>query len=208
MPILQVPGQFASVALGSVSSGNVVLPTKPSVGNLVVVGVSLSGSLQTCTVTDANGNAYTAATSSPAVGNSLSANIFYLKNAPASASPTLTVTLTGGAVDTNMWVAEFSGADKVSPNIASATHTSATSSTNIDDPTITPALDGCLLFSTCVAGQSISVTTSPWNGVGSPANGNYAEYYIQRKAAAQAIGFTQAPTGIWTSIVTAFKPAP
>lgn len=207
MTIARVAGQAASAALGSVLSGNVVLPNNPTAGNFVVVCVEKSSVTATITVADSAGNTYTATSSSPASANGGRASIFYLPNAPANANKTITVT-TNTTNDLNVWAREYSGVLTVAPVDVQATHVSATSSTNINDPSATATADGELYVTVVHAGQTISTANSPWTGIDVVRNGNYAADYIQPTAGAQAIAFTQSPAGVWTAIMAVFKAAP
>lgn len=206
MAISLVSGQTANAFANPVSTLNVVLPNRPQQGNLVVVGAVWGTGTITATLTDSNGNAYSFTPASPALisgGGARGAN-FFLKNAPANASATITIT-TSAATDITLHAAEFAGAEINNVVGAEAVHNDATSSGNINDPTITPSFDNSLLF--CVCAANISSANSPWTGIGSIVNGNYAEYLIQSSKAAQAVSFTQ-PSGNWLAIATEFKAAP
>jgi hypothetical protein len=212
LAIARVSGQSASTAFGAVAPGAhaITLTNNPTAGNLVVVGIFISSTVATLTVADSASNSYTATTSSPATSSGVGgrASIFYLKNAPANASKTINITLAGATTDLNAWVQEYSGADTSASVLErDAVHTSATSSTAINDPTITTTGDGDLLFCACGAGQTISTANSPWAGVGSVGNGNYAEDMIQSAHGSQAINFTQSPAGQWCAVVAAFAAA-
>lgn len=205
MAIAPVAGRTASAFNPAGTVLNVVLPAAPGLGNLVVVGVVNGGGAINMTAADSNGNVYTATPASGVIfaGGFARAWVFYLKSAPANASATIRLTASS-ATDITGHAAEFTGQDKIAPIDVEATHFSATSSTNINDPTITPNFDGDLLFSICAA--NISSANSPWTGIGSIVNGNYAEYLIQGTKAARAISFTQSASA-WLAIATAFKAA-
>lgn len=210
MAIALRAGQTASVDLGSISSGNLVLPAAPVAGNFVVVGIAtFFSSTAVSSVTDSNGNAYTKSPASPVTvpagqRNDSKAYIFYLKDAPANASATLVINNTV-TVNTTAFAAEYTGVDKSSPFLNENTHSDATSSTNINDPSITPSFNNSLLFGCACVAEVVTAVTSPWIIVGAVRAGNAAEYTIQTTAAAQALGMTQSPAGHWTSIVAAFR---
>jgi len=201
-----VPGQTASAFNGAGASVNVVLTNNPTRGSLVVVGVVHGGVTITATVADSAGNVYKPTPLSPVTLDPFARMYnFYLQDAPPNASKTITVTLSA-STDTTVNAAEFSGAERFSSVVdTEGAHNNAASQTNINDPTLSPNADGEILFNTCAG--SITSADSPWTGVGTIANGNYAEYLIQGKRATQAVAYTQSPAGVWGIVATCFMAA-
>jgi len=129
-----------------------------------------------------------------------------LKNAPANASKTITITISASVGDIEGWAAEYAGIDRNAPFDNESSHNSGTSQTNINDPTLTPNNDNSLLFAVCASG-SITSANSPWTGVATSQLGNWAEYTVQGAKAAQAISFTHS-AGVWLALEAAFKSSP
>lgn len=206
MAISLVAGQTANAFNNPVSTLNVVLPNRPQPGNLVVLSVAPGVAGLLTSVIDSNGNVYDITSQSPAIfAGAARVYICYLADAPFNASATITATLTA-ATDVTIHAAEFTGQDNNNLINTEALHTNnGTTSTNINDPTITPTKDNCLLFFGCAC-DALSVN-SPWTIVGSIVNGNIAEYLIQGKAASQAVSITQ-NSGIWIGNAVAFNAAP
>lgn len=204
MAIALVAGQTASAFNPGGTTQAVVLTNNPARGSLVVVGVVHGNTALTATVADSNGNVYTPTPLSPVTLSTLARVYnFYLKDAPPNASKTITVTISG-STDITAHAAEFSGADAFSVVDTEGLHNDGTSSTNINDPTLLPNANGDLLYCTCAG--NISSANSPWTGVASIVNGNYAEYLIQGTRASQAVAFTQT-ISVWGAVATAFRAA-
>jgi hypothetical protein len=208
MTISFVTGQSTSNGI-SAASLTLTLPNNPTVGNLVCVALQCSSGT-TYTVADSNGNNYTSTPAGPVTENGGAgiAQIFYLRNAPANASKSVIVTAGSGTPTIVGEVFEFSGADTTSSPIdVEVTHNSATSQTNINDPTITSGKDGELLFFTCTAlGGAMTAINSPWTGLFAfGGTGTAGGYFIQPTHGSQAISLTQTSAGAWAAIITAFK---
>jgi hypothetical protein len=204
--IALVAGQTASTLGGTTTTVTATLPNNPTRGNFVVLCASGSGTSATVTCKDSNNNVYTATSKTPFTGVTGTVVIFYLPNAGATATKTITATF-ASSMDLNAWAAEYSGVLAVAPFENDATANSAGNNTAIATPTYTSVADGNLYIGCCVAGQSITSANSPWTGIGAIRNGNYAEYLIQTVHAAQAVNYTQSPSGSWSGIEAAFKAA-
>jgi hypothetical protein len=206
MAIALVAGQTGSTLGGNATSITVALTNNPTPGNFVVLCVTSATAATTITAKDSNNNTYTATSKTRFSGATGAVGIFYLPNTPANGTKTLTATF-GTIGDVNGWAAEFSGVLAASPFENDASANSAANNTAIATPTYTSVADGVLYIGCCVAGQSITSANSPWTGIGAIRNGNYAEYFIQSAHGAQAVNYTQSPSGAWSGLVAAFKPA-
>src|SRR5215831_3938272 len=204
MAITRVSGQHTS---GSGSTPvTVTLPNNPTAGNLVVVGFIDLGSGPR-TVQDANSNSYTATSKTPFAGTIATINTFYLANAPANASKTITITATGSAF-TAYWVQEYAGA-ATSSVFENDTTSDSSNVTSIVLPSYTSTNDGDLLFASVSAGGAITSTDSPWTVVDAVVpNGNGGEDLIQTSHGAQAVAWTQSPSAAASAMIAAFKVAP
>lgn len=206
MAITLVSGQVAQGSIGSGSALTIVLPNAPTTGNLVVAEVVYGGTTATITCVDNNGNAYTPTPNSPVtLPQGARGAIFYLKDAPSNASATITFTQSVVGSDMAGHAAEFAGANKTAPFDVEASHISATSQTNINDPTLTPSGDNSLLFGMVSSSGGLTTVNSPWTALGTVVLGNWAEYLVQTTKQAQAISFTQSGASIWIAMEAAFK---
>lgn len=208
MAITLVSGQVAQGSIGSGSALTIVLPNAPTTGNLVVAEVVYGGTTATITCVDNNGNAYTPTPNSPVtLPQGARGAIFYLKDAPSNASATITFTQSVVGSDMAGHAAEFAGANKTAPFDVEASHISATSQTNINDPSLTPSGDNSLLFGMVSSSGGLTTVNSPWTALGTVVLGNWAEYLVQTTKQAQAISFTQSGASIWIAMEAAFKVA-
>ena len=212
MAIALVSGQSAlAFAASPATTVNVVLTNNPTAGNLVVVGFLDEGAAGTLSVADSNSNSYTAAGTlfTVTVPGNGRMNIFYLVNAPANASKTITCTTTSGA-NLNAFAAEFSGAVTSSPlDGTPQTASAGANNTAITTPSITTTVNGDLIFGLAFAGGTITAVGGSFTfvGGGADSNGNAAEWMVQSTAGAQAVNYTQSPSALWSGMVAAFKAA-
>lgn len=212
MAIALVAGQNAHTTwLNSATSPqSVVLTNNPTAGSLVVVLLAQGSSTwpSGVVIKDANNNTYTATTKTPFTGNSQGCGIFYLKNAPANALKTITLTWTSGVAASDMWALEFSGADTTAPFENDATSTNISAST-YTLPSYTSVNDGDLYVSCCGCNGTISGVGSPFTAAtGIPtAEGLGGEYFVQTTHGARAVAYTLSVNGTGCSIVAAFKVA-
>jgi hypothetical protein len=206
MAIALVTGQSA-YGTAAATTVNAVLPNNPATGNFVVACVLTSNNSATLAVHDSIPNTYTASSKTPFSSSTpvFRSGIFYLPNVPAGA--TKTITFTGSVSGTmEIWVAEFSGVTTTTPFENDATNNGTVAGTAINLPTYTTLNAGDLLVAVAGVSGAISTANSPWTGWpgGVPASGDYAEYFIQSAAGAQAISFT-ASSSTWNAIEAAFK---
>jgi hypothetical protein len=204
-----VSGQFAKAAGTAVSSVNVVLPNNPATGNLVVVTCATSNTSGTFSCADSNSNTYSLTPKTPFYANSQACCIFYLI-APANATKTITVTFPAAAGG-DVFAAEFSGGalSSILEGDNSASQSSGVTGP-VTSPTMTTVNNGDLLIGACTITTSLSSANAPWTGwpSGIGTNQNYAEYFIQTSAGAQAIAFTANSAWAATSLIAAFIVAP
>jgi hypothetical protein len=187
---------------GASGSQNVDLPNNPIAGNFVVCGIATGGISDVTSVADDNGNPYTKTTNSASENGNDKAYVYYLANAPANASKTIVITTSNGNVA--VWCAEFSGVAKTNP-LETDVQGNGTGAT-INTPSLSTSNDGDLLISVAKANATITSANSPWTGISTVQDGNYAEYYVQPAHGSQAIAFTQNSSAGWTSMGAAFKP--
>lgn len=197
-----VVGQTGSVGAGQTTSTTVALPNLPKTDNLVLLAITTSTiSGQTVSAHDENNNSYSQISGSPVSTAGIGlASIFQLK-APANAGKTITIT-TSMSGDLNAWIAEFTGFETLE---RTASHTSGTTGTAINDPALVTTNDGDLLLSVALAGQTITSADAPWTGIGTVRNGNYAEFMLQEVHGSQAVAFSQNLTGTWVALAAAFQ---
>lgn len=205
MAITLVLGQIVQ-AEGSGTTVTATLPNNPAVGNLVIAVVSAGGN-QTFSVKDGatSPNSYTPTTSTPFfAGGAINATtgIFYfIATSTANKAVTLTYSVSTTA---DIFVAEFTGNIAI-PFEADATNSTTVASTAVNLPSITTANNGDLLIANASVTGVIASANSPWTGWagGVAASGNYAAYYIQPTAGAQAVNFTTS-SGEYNAMEAAF----
>jgi hypothetical protein len=173
-------------------------------GNLLVCGAGWSDVALDTTVTDTQGNTWTAIAGSRA-NNTNAAQVFWAV-AGSSAANTVTMTTKASGVNTNcterdMWIDEWSGLDTSSPvdNSTSITGTGTNPSGSVtvnSTPSVIYAL--CMATAgTLGAGSGYSVQTAQ--------NGNTAEYRDAAGTGSQTVAFTNASSSTWAAGVAVFK---
>ncbi len=224
MAIALVSGQTASGQnSGSANSLAVALPNNPTSGSLVIASVFLqSGTQSAWAVADSNSNAYAASTITPWAAPALFQGMtgtWFLQNAPANATKTITFSYTGTAAVANciaIFLAEFSGAATTSSLENETSNSTNGASTNpIILPAYTSTNDGDLYWSNEVALPTLTSANSPWTAVQSALTTGgsgyhvWSSYYIQPTHGAQAVNWSASATNsVSVGILTAFKAAP
>lgn len=218
MAITRVSGQQNSALTASVASGgtaSVVLPNNPTAGNLVVVGFNgQTSTITTVSVADSNGNSYTPIFTLSWDGNvSAMTNFYYLANAPANATKTITATVSGqsAAVNVAVWASEYAGVATSSPLETSARQiNSGTAGTNVNTPSITTANVDLILALIASGSGSATTVNSPFSRVATDRNLSGActvEDFVQTSSGAQTPAATLGASVHWNSLIAAFKPA-
>jgi hypothetical protein len=197
-----------NVANGASTTLTVTLTNNPGLGDLVCVGFTWfdgsAGLPASLTVQDSNGNVYVPTPNSPTGFNAMAQNyIFYLLDAPANASKTITATYTdpgaGGA--TIMDVDDFAlSAGKALLDTDSTG--SGTGTTAINSPTVVRNGNSELLFSYYVSEFGVTSVNAPWTQGAIDADGN-ATGYILSSSANVAVAATQ-NSGDWSCIAASF----
>jgi hypothetical protein len=125
-----------------------------------------------------------------------------LLSAPANATKSITLTLTGTLSTLDLWLAEFTGG--VFSFDKDATGVDAGASTTCNIPTLTPTNANELLVATNFLSGGTTSANSPWTEISTvPASGAGAEYVIKTDSAAQAVGWT-VTSSTWAAISAAF----
>jgi glucose/arabinose dehydrogenase len=198
-----IPPAFVQAASNQISAGTtdqVPFQQANSSGNLIAAFV-IWNNAGTATVTDSNGNAYTAATARTSWGSGWSAQTFYAKNIAGGAN---TVTATFGTSVTSFGIVythEYSGLDATSPVDVTASATGTAAAMSSGAATTTHAND--LLFG---AGASAGVVTNGGAGytVRSTASGNLTEDRTVTATGSYSATATQDSNG-WVMQLVAFK---
>ncbi|MGC4050554.1 MAG: DUF4082 domain-containing protein [Paludibaculum sp.] len=208
----------ASIALVQRTSGSVVttsqialaLPSAVAAGNLIVVGVSCWPSAPaTVAITDTLGNTYALAGTTRKTSFGAYTGIYYAVSARAGANTVTFKTATGGS-ELSMIVAEFSGANAVSPldGSAGATGSSATPSSG----NMTPTAAGDLVIgvgthdSTDVTSAGTGFTLVAVTNENSSTYQPLAmDYKIQATATAVAATFSLSKSDSWAQAGALFK---
>lgn len=211
MAITLIAGQIAQAEVSGGTTVTATLPNNPAPGNLVVAVVSAGGN-RTFTVVDGatSPNNYTATTKTPFFGSGVNSTtgIFYFI-ATSTANKAVTLTCPGPNTTADIFLAEFTGNVTSSPLESDATNSTTVASTAVNLPSITTTNNGDLLIAGVAVTGLVSTANSPWTGWagGVPADGDYAAYYIQPTAGAQAVNFTMS-SGEYVAIEAAFTAAP
>lgn len=160
-----VQGNVIQIA-GNIST-SVTLANNPKAGDLVVCAVSFIDSTGTTTISsakDSNNNSYTVSPHSPSAYSTYGEEFgFYLINAPANASKTITVTFAHSFESSFLYCDEFSGSGTVTLD----TDTTGTGTGGIiNTPSITPSGVGELAYAGCASNQSNNFENGPWTFAG------------------------------------------
>jgi hypothetical protein len=196
--------------LGSQTSISAVLTNNPASGDVVCVGVAWGDGSTTnlpasISVQDANGNAYTKSTNSPDNNNANTGVVynFYLANAPANASKTITATFSnpgaGGFAEITADDFAVSGGTASFDADAKGSGTGTTANT----PTITQVGAGELFFFYMTTQNGTSSVNAPWTQ-GAITAFSDATGYLLSSSGNQAIAAT-ITSGLWDAVGMSFK---
>ncbi len=191
----------------------VTLPNPPTLGNLLVLGVHWDDAVNASTpisAADANGNTYTAAASNPSsvLGTTAgTTSLFYTLQAPANASPVVTVTITvqgGNHFDSEAFLAEY---HSVIGNVGiDQTGTGSGTGPLINTPTVTrTAINNLLVF---MAGGTSPVNSvaGGWSGTELfPTTNGSAFAHILNTGTSTIVNATTAMSGDWDSSGLSFN---
>jgi hypothetical protein len=197
----QVTGKGYSGDGVAVTSVSVTMTSVPTAGNLMCVCVSVTASsFPSVTVTDGNGNVYTAGPHSPETAAIPSMGWFYLYQVPGTiTSKTITATFASNAEYWTMLADEFNPSTGYVAVFDQDKAATGTSGTFIQVPSITPAASGELLYGMLSDCYHSSVQTG-WVAGGSQAANNGTTYYLQSE---YILSSTGSATGVyWAGIST------
>lgn len=195
---------------GSSTSTSAVLSGAPAQGDLVCVSVVWFNATNTppasITVADSNSNSYTKSTNSPTGSPNANSSgftyIFFLNNAPANASATVTATYSDPGVSgfVELIVDDFTVSGGTSAFDQDATGT-GTGTTSIVSPTVPTTGTGELLYCYASASTSVTAVNSPWTTGKITVNGTASGYILS--AGATALNMTMT-SGNFNSIGASF----
>lgn len=209
------PIAFVDHAVGGytgASTGATTGAIDTTTADFLVVGVTGYGA-STWTVSDSEGNTWTAGTKYDATAQSPSIQLYYCTNPNTSA--THTFSLAGASVYGRINAAAFSGVAQSSPLDTANSASGAGSSNTLSSGAVTPAADGALLISllSVGGGNTFAYTGSPaftsldaHTVVGGQDYSTGFAYYIQSTAASidSTWGWANG-TGDAVASLTAFK---
>ena len=179
-----------SESVNSLTSIDVLMPQAQKKGDLNVVIIGWGdNTAHTVGITDGAGNTYTEAIQPLATPTtSLNQTIWYAKNINASASNTLHVTFSPGAVAPDVRVLEYSGLDPSTPldtNPASASVKTGTSAV-ADSGAVSTTFTNNLIIGAAMVSQSVTGAGNGFTTVMISANDNNAEHQINGNAVSGA----------------------
>lgn len=192
LPAITLVQSPAVVSGASVTSQSATFSSTPTVGHTIHVVCAADSQSITFTVTDNQGNTYTAATGATINGT-------YIFSAPVTtASGTFTVTchLSSSSYVT-MGIAEFSG-ETATPTVDQATHADPPSGTSWSPGSITTTHAPDVIISVCASITSATFTYTPASSytiLGSQTDGNN---FVALVWEYQAVGSTGTYTASYT----------
>jgi hypothetical protein len=201
-----VPGQYATnQASGGSTTIAASLPLDVTPGNLVGVFIFYVDSSASTSVRDdlSVDGVRSVQIDWTADGSFLEQWIF--KN-HGGGPRTFTATFSPAATFRTIHVIEFSGADLYNPvaSVASANGSSTTPNAG----TVTPPVDGCLIWGTSASGAAPPVAVSPFQKIITEStNFTSSEQLSSGIIGPTAVTWTQA-NGIWSAVATVLRPAP
>jgi len=198
-PVVSFVQAVSNIAPGSsASSLSLSFPANTAAGDLILVAFDYNTNA-TPTVTDSQGNVFTA------IGNQLTSpggarsRVYYAKNITGGAD-TVTVNLSASSAWLEVYLTEYSGADPTNPIDAQAGSSGKAGSVSSGKATTTAA--GDLIFGYCVGDW---VCTA---GSGFTARSTFNNNLIEDKLAGSAGSYaaTGSATNGWTMQMVAIKP--
>ncbi len=191
-------------AAAGVSSISYTLPSNPTVGNLVIVGISTGSGVTGITITDNQSHTYTLTPNSPFGASSDEVAIGWWV---ASGTPGNVITATWGSgtstYPADIWAIELTG-NSASPFETDA-GTTNTSETNVILPSVTTGNNGDYIVSVIRVDGAVTSANSPWTlSTAIPASTNACDYYLQPSSGTRAVAYTTTSGGN-DCIVAAFK---
>ncbi len=181
-------------------------------GSLLVACVVWDGGNQIDTVTDSNGNTYSAAISAQ-FSTVWGCAVFYKENAAGGSSNVVTASSSGGSTGrTGMAIAEYSGVatsgslDQTSKNDLGGSSTTPTSGN------VTTALAGELYLGVLVCNTATITGEGGWSDLYNVTDmgdtlGGAAQYLIGGAGGTFAATWTLGTAGFWTTAIATFKAA-
>lgn len=183
--------------------------TNTVTGNLLVDVCRYSSGGRTLTVTDGT-NTYALGREHIQTNDSNGTiDVQYSMNITGGASTAVNCHITGASLTMRASASEFSGV--ATSNAADQVNSAEGSGTTLASGSITPAVDGELLFvggfngiaSSYTAGTDFTILTS----VPTTSSRLTSEYYIQPTAASHDGTITQTNSSTWAAVIVSFKPS-
>jgi hypothetical protein len=193
----------ASVSGATGTSKSATFLNPITTGDLITVGCSVDTAASSITVSDTYGNTYTPIGSLKIQGTE-QAQLFYAKNIIGGASDSVTCTYDVSAINRDIFVHEYAGADRNNPLDVSA-YGSGASGTALDSGAATTNSASEVLFAfgfctTCIA-PGTNFTQRVLDG------GDMSEDRITTSVGSYNATMTQSSSGAWLLLMAAFKPA-
>ena len=196
-PFVQVASNAAS---GSPSTLSLAFSANTNAGDLILVAFDYSTAATPSSVTDSQGNVFTA------VGNQLTSpggvrsRVYYAKNIKGGAD-TVTVKLTSSSSWLELYLAEYSGLDLTNPIDVQASASGGAGTVSSGDATTSYA--GDVIYGFCVGDWACSA------GSGFTGRSTFNNNLIEDKTAGSAgsCAATGSATNGWTMQMVALKPA-
>lgn len=194
--------------LGASTSLIVTLTNNPAAGDVVCLGgVWSDGTANppaSYSIADSNSNAYTRSTNSPLTTNNQSAYAYYLNNAPANATKTITASYsnTGGGGYAEVVADDFavSGGTSAFDQDAKASGTGTSPNT----PTLTVSGSNELAWFYITSQNGVTSVDSPWTQSGITSSFSNASGYILSRSTNVAVAATQ-NNGTWDNVALSFS---
>jgi hypothetical protein len=186
-------------------------PKALTAGNLLVLIVACkSTALTVSTITDTAGNTFTSCGANSVSTANFRTEVFYVPNARANASNTVTVTMSGTVTDLNLAILQYSGAATTSPFDVAVTSTG--SGTALTSGSFTPSTTNEVGVAFGIQTNAVTGDTAGTNytlrdsGLGTATCFLGGEDRLLLPAGAQTATMTANASATWQMVVAVFSP--
>jgi len=191
----------AKAATASTSSLSVAFPASTVAGDLILVAFDYATNATPSSVTDSQGNVFTAIGAQLTSPGGSHSRVYYAKNIKGGAD-TVTITLSATSAWLEVYLSEYSGVDPTNPIDAQAGASGGAGAVSSGSATTTAA--GDVIYGYCVADATCTF------GSGFTARSTFNNNLIEDKPAATAGTYSATATANngWTMQMVALRKAP
>ena len=190
----------ASTTSGSKKTLSLSFPANTVAGDIILVGFDFATGLTPSSITDSQGNTFTAIGSQLSSPGGVGSVVYYAKNIKGGADA-VTVTLSASSTFIELYLTEYAGMDPTNPIDAEAGASGSAGSVSSGNATTSAA--GDVIYGYCVGDTACTV------GSGFTARSTFDENLIEDQTAGNAGSYaaTASAGSGWTMHMVALKPA-